>query len=101
MGDLVKILIGDVKNRTGRTVVAHGAYTNGGYDVANAYFENGVDTVVYIHIAYADYVRLKRENKGNPIISGHIASDSVGTNPFVKALRDKGLEVTTFKGIIE
>lgn len=96
----VELLIGDENQKPGRTVVAHGTYTNGGYDVANAYFENGVSTVVYIHISYPDYVRLKREAKGNLIVSGHIASDSVGINPFVDALRDRGLDITVIRGII-
>lgn len=96
----VEILIGDENKRAGKTVVAHGTYTNGGYHVANTYFENGVDTVIYIHISYGDYKRLKEENKGNLIISGHIASDAIGINPFVEELRRKGLEVTTIKGII-
>lgn len=96
----VEVLIGDKNQKAGKTVVAHGAYTNGGYSIANTFFENGVDTVIYIHIAYPDYIKLKSENKGNLIVSGHIASDSVGINPFVEALREKGLEVTTIKGII-
>ncbi|NLY47264.1 MAG: hypothetical protein GX053_14950 [Tissierella sp.] len=96
----VELLIGDENNKAGKTVVAHGAYTNGGYPIANAFFENGVNTVIYIHIGYPDYVKLRNENKGNLIISGHIASDSVGINPFVEALREKGLDITTIKGII-
>lgn len=96
----VELLIGDENQKPGKTVVAHGTYTNGGYDVANAYFENGVNTVIYIHISYPDYIRLKKEAKGNLIVSGHIASDSIGINPFVEALKDKGLEVVTIKGII-
>lgn len=96
----VEVLVGDENARAGKTIVAHGAYTNGGYDVANTCFEYGIDTVVYIHIGYPDYVRLKKENKGNLIISGHIASDSVGINPFIDKLRERGAEVTTIKGII-
>lgn len=96
----VELLIGNESEKAGKTVVSHGTYTNGGYGVANAYFENGVDTVIYIHISYSDYIRLKEENKGNIIVSGHIASDAVGINPLVDALREKGLGVTTIKGII-
>lgn len=96
----VELLIGDENKKPGKTVVAHGTYTNGGYGVANAYFENGVDTVIYIHVSYADYMKLKKENKGNLIVTGHIASDAVGINPFVEVLRERGLEVTTIKGII-
>ncbi len=96
----VELLIGDKDDKPGKTVVAHGTYTNGGYGVANAYFENGINTVIYIHTSYSDYIKLKQEKKGNLIVSGHIASDAVGINPFVDALREKGLEVTTIKGII-
>lgn len=96
----VELLIGNTNDKPGKTVVAHGTYTNGGYDVANAYFENGVNTVIYIHIDYQSYLRLQKENKGNLIVTGHIASDAIGINPFVNALREKGLEVTTIKGII-
>ncbi len=96
----VSVLIGDRKSIAGKTVVAHGAYTNGGYEVARAYYKAGVKTVIYIHISYADYKKLKDENMGNLIVTGHIASDSVGINPFVNRLRKEGLEVTTFSGII-
>lgn len=96
----IDVLIGNLDSPAGRVVVAHGTYTNGGYEVANAYFEAGVDTVIYIHIAYGDYVRLKKEGKGNIIVTGHIASDAVGINPFVKGLEKKGVQVTTISGII-
>ena len=34
------------------------------------------------------------------IVTGHIASDSVGINPYVERLRSEGLDVTTFSGIL-
>lgn len=83
-----------------RVVVAHGALTNGGYEVANAYFTYGVDTVVYIHIAPDAGTRLAKEGKGNLIVTGHIASDSIGINPFIDELRARGLEVDTISGVI-
>lgn len=96
----IEVLMGDPKAPAGKVLVAHGAYTNGGYDLANACFEAGVDTVVYIHIAYPDYVKLKKEAKGNLIVTGHIASDALGINPFVKKLEEKGLQVTSISGLI-
>lgn len=96
----VEALIGDLNKPAGNTLVAHGAYTNGGYDVANACFENGVNTIIYIHIAYSDYIKLKSENKGNLIITGHMASDSLGINPFINNLEENGIQVTKIKGII-
>jgi len=34
------------------------------------------------------------------IITGHIASDSVGINPFIKELENKGINVTTI-GVVK
>ena len=39
--------------------------------------------------------RLKTENSGNLVVTGHIASDSVGINPFIQELKRKGMAVTT------
>jgi hypothetical protein len=85
----------------GKVVVSHGAYTNGGYPVARAYFTHGVDTVCCIHFPLEDAQRLAAEGvRGNLLVMGHIAGDSVGINPCVARLRAEGLEVTTFSGII-
>ena len=88
--------VGQWNNRVGRAFVSHGAGTNGGYAVAQAFFDHGIDTVLYIHAQPGDVRRLRAEYVGrgkNLVVTGHIASDSVGINPFVRALRDQGLEV--------
>lgn len=88
--------VGDVHNPLGRVAVAHGAGTNGGYPVAKAYFDHGVDTVIYIHCQPQVARRLAQEYGGlgkNLVVTGHIASDCLGINPFVEALRERGLEV--------
>lgn len=85
----------------GRVVVSHGAYTNGGYAVARAYLTHGVNTICCIHFPLEDAQRLASEGiQGNILVMGHIAGDSVGINPYVARLREAGLEVTTFSGII-
>ena len=85
----------------GKVVVSHGAYTNGAYPVARAYLTNGVQTVCCIHFPLEDAQRLAAEGvQGNILVMGHIAGDSVGINPYVARLRESGLEVTTFSGII-
>ncbi|MDR5683819.1 MAG: hypothetical protein QN163_07330 [Armatimonadota bacterium] len=96
----VEVRLGSADSVAGNVVVAHGALTNGGYDVASTCFAHGVDTVVYIHIDYAELQRLRRDGRGNLIVTGHIASDSLGFTPFLQALRARGLEVTTFSGVI-
>ena len=89
-------------NSIGKAVVSHGAGTNGGYPVAKAYFDHGIDTVIYIHCRPADAARLRDEygEAKNLVVTGHSASDAVGINPYVDRLRELGLDVTTFSGII-
>jgi putative NIF3 family GTP cyclohydrolase 1 type 2 len=91
----IKIRLGKPENPAGKVVVSHGAGTNGGYDIAKAYFEHGVGTVVYIHVNPADLEKLKAEKKGNLIVTGHVASDSVGINPFIRELQEQEISVTT------
>jgi putative NIF3 family GTP cyclohydrolase 1 type 2 len=95
----IKIRLGKPENPAGKVVVSHGAGTNGGYEIAKTYFKHGIGTVVYIHISPTDLVRLKAEGVGNLIVTGHIASDSVGINPLIRKLEEKGVSVTRI-GII-
>jgi len=98
----IEVRVGKPENRIGKVVVSHGAGTNGGYPVAKAYFDHGIDTVVYIHCRPADAKRLRDEFGAAKtlVVAGHIASDSVGINPYIDRLRVEGLDVTTFSGII-
>ncbi|MFQ5838968.1 MAG: hypothetical protein ACE5HJ_09365 [Thermoplasmata archaeon] len=100
----IEVRLGSEKNPLGRWVVAHAAGTNGGYPVAKAYFSHGVDTLIYIHISPSELKRLREDAElegKNLIITGHIASDSLGINPYVRRLREEGLEVTCIGGILE
>jgi len=97
----VKLRHGTLSNRAGRTVFSHAAYTNGGYEVARAYYRHGVDTVVYIHISEPDLARLRADSVGNLIVTGHTASDSVGINPFLAELRKRGVQVDAISGIVQ
>jgi DNA-binding protein len=90
----IKIRLGKAENPAGKVVVSHGAGTNGGYEIATTYFKYGVGTVVYIHIRPGDLEKLKGENRGNLVVTGHIASDSVGINPLIHSLRGEGIMVT-------
>jgi putative NIF3 family GTP cyclohydrolase 1 type 2 len=96
----IEVMYGERSARAGRVVAAMAAATNGGYPVASALFRHGVDTVLYMHIAYEDLKRLRESGlRGNLVIIGHIAGDSIGVDAFVGALRDRGLTVDTFSGI--
>lgn len=99
----IDIRLGQPTNKIGKAVVSHGAGTNGGYPVAKAYFDHDIDTVIYIHCSPADSKRLREEfadSGKNLIVTGHIASDSLGINPFIEELESKGLEVQRISGVI-
>jgi len=93
----IEVRLGSPKNKAGKIVISHAAYTNGGYEIAKTYFQNSVGTLSYIHIAEADLTKLANEPSGNLIVLGHIASDWLGINRLLNELEKKGLEpiVTT------
>ncbi len=91
----IKIRVGKPENPCGKVVVSHAAGTNGGCEIAKTYFKHGIGTVVYIHVALGDLEKLRAEGVGNLVVTGHIASDSVGINPFIQELEDTGISVTT------
>lgn len=88
-----EVVLGDPDARAGQTVLSHAALDNGGFPVANAYFEHGVDTVVYIHLDEPELEQLRQTGRGQIIVLGHIASDSAGINPFIEALEERDVEV--------
>ena len=98
----IEVRLGDPERPIGKTVVSHGAGTNGGYRVAEAYFEHGVDTVIYIHCSPDEVTRLKETygDRKTLIVTGHIASDALGIHPFVEALEERGVTVRTFSGVL-
>ncbi|HIP99607.1 TPA: hypothetical protein EYH33_03635 [Candidatus Bipolaricaulota bacterium] len=90
----VELRLGSPDRRAGRVAVLHGAGTNGGYPVAACAFRHGIDTVLYIHCSQAAAQRLAEEFPDkNLVVTGHIASDSLGINPFLAELESRGLEV--------
>lgn len=97
----IELRLGNPDNLAGKVVVVHGAGTNGGAALASLYFRHGVDTVIYIHIAPPELAKLRQEfpEGKNLIISGHIASDAVGINPFIDKLESMGLTVTRVSGL--
>ena len=88
----IEVRLGSAKNKMGKLAVSHAAYTNGGYDVAKAYYNNGVGTITYIHISDADLSKLRADGKGNMLVLGHIASDWLGINPLLRELERNGVE---------
>jgi predicted TIM-barrel fold metal-dependent hydrolase len=98
---LPQVRLGAPDRFAGRVAVAMGGYTSGGVDVLRAYYEAGVGTVLMMHFPEAD-LREAREQKlpGNLVVTGHMASDSIGINFYLDELQRLGLHVVRAGGII-
>ncbi|HET7404536.1 MAG TPA: hypothetical protein VFJ63_00295, partial [Candidatus Bathyarchaeia archaeon] len=88
----IEIRLGSARSKTGKVVISHACYTNGGYEIARAYYQNGIGTVSYIHISEPDLTKLAAEKHGNMIVLGHIASDWLGINRLLKELEKDDVE---------
>jgi hypothetical protein len=101
----IVVRMGKAEHLLGKWAVHHGAGTNGGVPVARAAFDHAIDTVFYIHIDAGALRRLwevyGREGPKNLVVTGHLASDSIGINVLVRELRGRGLRVDTYSGIID
>ncbi len=50
-------------------------------------------------LAPGSHVLAREAGRGNLIVTGHVAGDSLGFAPFLQALRGRGLEVQTLSGV--
>lgn len=60
----------------------------------------GVGTFIGMHATPEVVEGLKKHNKSNLIIAGHMASDSLGFNQILEAWETKGIEVVRISGIV-
>jgi putative NIF3 family GTP cyclohydrolase 1 type 2 len=89
----VEVRFGNRNNKAGRWALVVAAGTSGGFHIAKAYLEHGVSTVIYLHIDYSELAKMKEENlKGNLVVMGHLAGDSIGLNGLAARLEDIGVE---------
>lgn len=97
----IQVAYGNPDSPVGKWVAIIAAGTNGGFQVAKSYFENGISTVLYFHIDYNDLAKLRESAiQGNLVILGHLAGDSIGLNALGKKLEENGIEVV-LKDIIK
>lgn len=94
--------VGSDENEIGDLAVYHAAGTNGGASVASAFYDNGIDTVMYIHIGYGDAQQLREEygDEKNLVIIGHVPGDGVGMRIMIELLEENGIEVTPTAGAL-
>lgn len=85
----------------GRVVVAPFTAVPPDLAIARAYFAQGVDTLCVAGFAEDDWQTLAHgQVPGNIMILGEAPAVSVGMLPYVAELRMRGMEVTTFAGVL-
>lgn len=94
------IRVGSEESYAGKVWVNMAGGTGGGKEVAKAYFEAGVGTLVVMHMPEDVLKAVREQNIGNVVVAGHMASDSVGINQLIQVLAEKGLEITPMSGVI-
>ena len=94
--------VGEPASPLGRWTVAMAGGTNGGYPVFREYWRHGVDTVFAMHCAESDVQRLRAEAPPGKslVVTGHMATDSIGINRVIAGLEEQGIEVTRTSGIV-
>jgi putative NIF3 family GTP cyclohydrolase 1 type 2 len=89
----VEVKLGSAKNKLGRWALVVAAGTNGGYQIAKAYMQAGVSTVIYLHVDYGELMKMREDGlDGNLIVMGHLAGDSIGLNGLAERLEEIGVE---------
>jgi putative NIF3 family GTP cyclohydrolase 1 type 2 len=100
LGMMPAVYAGNVKNRCGKIMV--GGFTGGTNVSKELYIElikAGIGTWIGMH-APEDYKKVADEHHLNVVISGHMASDSLGINLFLDELEKQGVEIVPFSGLI-
>jgi len=96
----VRVRFGNQNNKAGHWSLVVAAGTNGGFNIAKAYFQYDVSTVIYLHIDYGELVKMREEKlEGNLVVMGHLGGDSIGLNGLAERLENLGVE-TVMIGIL-
>lgn len=95
-----KLTSGSRKNRAGKVAVT--GFT-GGTSGSKLIYEKmahaGLGTIVEMHMNESHHEEAKKHHL-NTIVSGHMASDSLGANLFLDQLEKRGVKVIPFSGLI-
>jgi putative NIF3 family GTP cyclohydrolase 1 type 2 len=98
-----EVWLGSPDQPLGRVTVAMAGGYNGGYPAFSRYFRAGVDTIFTMHVLDADLMRLREdpETQGHAlVVTGHMATDSIGINRVIAGLQEQGIDVVRSSGVV-
>ena len=94
------VYVGSEKNRAGKIVVAgFTGGTNFGKEMYERLSHAGVGTMIDMH-APEEHVEEAKKYHINLIVTGHMASDSIGANLYLDALEERGVQCLPCSGLI-
>ena len=95
-----EIRVGRPDSYAGKIVVMFNGVTSSTAKVYNTFFDYGTGTLIMMHLPEDMEKEIREHNKGNIIIAGHMASDSIGMNRILDAWEEAGLEITRIGGLV-
>jgi putative NIF3 family GTP cyclohydrolase 1 type 2 len=93
------VWVGDRSRHAGKISVKMCGGTAYPKDVYEKLSQAGIGTVICMHVPES-HIEEARKNHINIIISGHMASDSLGINLFADKVEQNGVEITPCSGFI-
>lgn len=96
-----RLFMGDPEAEASKVVFVHGALSAPHPEIIKFYWQNGFKTIVILHSEFENLEKLRMGKQGNLIFTGHFLGDSIGMTPFIRAIRQRGLEVECMGGIID
>lgn len=94
-----RILAGDKKRQAGQIFVKMTGGTGGSEKAYEKLAQAGVGTVIAMHMT-EKHRQAAKDSHINVIVSGHMASDSLGMNLFLDQLRNQGIEILPCAGLL-
>lgn len=92
LNDPPKIIVGTKDSRCGKVIAKMTGGTSGPQGIYHELADAGVGTVIAMHMP-SEHVEACRKEHLNVVISGHMASDSVGINLMCDMWQKHGIEV--------
>jgi putative NIF3 family GTP cyclohydrolase 1 type 2 len=94
------LFAGSPDNHCGKIIVSEfTGGTSGSKDIYEKLSQYGVGTIIGMHM-HEEHRKEAEKHHINVVISGHMASDSLGMNLFLDELEKKGVEVIPTSGLI-
>ena len=94
-----KVVVGNKSARCGKVIFKMTGGTSGPKEIYEALAHAGVGTVVGMHFPES-HIEEARKHHINMVVSGHMASDSLGVNMIADEWQRKGIEVLPCSGLI-